>query len=465
MSRIVRSSLGLGFVLVAVAILAPRAGPAPLADPIEGTWQWSGGQILVTKGGPGYIGKVTVAPAECGHPVGQQIWTIGGSAGGHYTGTHVGRHRSDCTPFPGLTATWDVTVSGATVAMKFCYYDPDIGQTVCTNPARIKGPAPTPTAGPSGAVDIEIAIDTTASMGSSINQAKADAHQLVRDVRKLVPNARFAVVQFRDRGDSPEYALVQPFTGNAALVDNAVDTLAPSGGGDYPEAYNLVYHSALDPANGFYSTSKKILVVIGDAEPHGARSAGYDQCKDTTGDPNSLSAATELGQLREAKWVVFMILQTSTASTTLQCYQQLAAAGAKGSAARKSGEANLVSVIEALIEKAVTPSTPATPGKADTQPPSVQAFPAAGKAFTSIALRYRVAENSGKSREQIMVYRGSSVLVNAMTKWGAVKAGGSTYHVNWYAKARPGLLRWCLRSFDPAGNRSAKSCASLRLTA
>ncbi len=68
MGRTLRSSLGLGVVLAAVGVFAPGAAPVALADPIEGTWQWSGGEILVAKAGSGYVGTVQKSPAECGHP-------------------------------------------------------------------------------------------------------------------------------------------------------------------------------------------------------------------------------------------------------------------------------------------------------------------------------------------------------------------------------------------------------------
>ena len=60
-----------------------------------------------------------------------------------------------------------------------------------------------------GKADIEIAIDTTASMDTSINQAKADATNLVNSVKAGIPDAQFTVVQFRDSGDAPEYQVVQ----------------------------------------------------------------------------------------------------------------------------------------------------------------------------------------------------------------------------------------------------------------
>src|SRR3954469_14324859 len=98
--------------------------------------------------------------------------------------------------------------------------------------------------------DIELAIDTTGSMQPSINAAKADATSIVDQVQRLVGDTRFAVVQFKDNGDAPEYSVEQPMTDSAAAVQAAVNRLSAGGGGDNPEAYNLVFNRADAPETG-----------------------------------------------------------------------------------------------------------------------------------------------------------------------------------------------------------------------
>lgn len=210
-------------------------------------------------------------------------------------------------------------------------------------------------------VDVEIAIDTTGSMSPSIAQAQADARSLVKDIRARYSTARFAVVQFKDSYDTPEYQVMQAMTSNATAVDTAIDGLSSGGGGDYPEAHNLVYQNALDPANpiGWRAGARRILVDISDAEPHGAGTALFKGCVDTSTDPHGLSTATTLANLKAAKVTLLMVRQASSASATLECYQSLAAAGYKGGAAKNGGE-NLVDVVEAMIVKAVN-STSASP--------------------------------------------------------------------------------------------------------
>ncbi len=305
--------------------------------------------------------------------------------------------------------------------------------------------------------DIVIAIDTTGSMGSSIRQAQADAKKLVADVKKFAPKgARFAVVQFRDKGDTPEYQIVQSLTENAGLVDAAVDRLGASGGGDTPEAHNLVYRSNIEQTLGWGNRSHRILVLISDAEPHGAAAAGFDKCRDRSTDPNGLNTATEIGGLRARGTTLLMVLQKSSASTTIDCFKQLAAAAGPGSAARQSGE-NLIEVIEALVKAAIVPRG------ADRVAPVVKALPSSGSPGSSIRLRYTVSDNSGKTSDTIVVYRRGTVLAKGTTKLGpAVK--GKMYSIGWKAPADVSPpLRFCVQSEDAAGNESKVSCASIRL--
>ena len=118
-------------------------------------------------------------------------------------------------------------------------------------------------------LDVEIAIDTTGSMGPhppSARRGKLVPDQGARDAER-------AVVQFKDAGDTPEYELLQPLTGDSKAIAHVAHR--SGGGGDNPEAYNVVFrNSYADKAIGWRDGSRKVVVVIGDAEPHGAGQAG-----------------------------------------------------------------------------------------------------------------------------------------------------------------------------------------------
>ena len=205
--------------------------------------------------------------------------------------------------------------------------------------------------------DILIAIDTTGSMGPSIAQAKADANAIVTGVQESVPDTHFAVVEFRDAGDDPHYAVRQSMTASASAVQAAIDAMSAGGGGDNAEAHNTVFRNSYTPALGapigWREGTKKIVVVISDAEPHGAGTAELAGCVDTTSD--DFNTATELAGMAAADRTLFMIRQVAegTTTTSLECYESIAAAAAPGGAGVNAGS-DLGPQIVSLIESSFT---------------------------------------------------------------------------------------------------------------
>ena len=131
--------------------------------------------------------------------------------------------------------------------------------------------------------------------------------------------------------------------------------------------------------------------MIGDAEPHGAGSAGPKGCTDTSTDPFGVDTKAELAGLNGLGFTLIMIRQASTASASLECYASMVALAYKGGAARNGGE-DVLGVVEALIEKAVVE---------DTKAPVVKALASSGEAGTKVKLRYRVSDASGKTSDEI----------------------------------------------------------------
>jgi hypothetical protein len=224
--------------------------------------------------------------------------------------------------------------------------DPVLG--VATEAKTVGVPAALPHA------DIEIAIDSTASMGPSIAQAKTDAINIVNGVQAVIGDAQFAVVDFRDSGDgAAEYQVRQSMSGNATEISNAINAMSAGGGGDFPEAYNLVFHNsynpALDGAIGWRAGTRKFVVVIGDAQPHGAGSAGFGGCTDMSADPHGFNTATEIAGMNAAQRTLLMIRQVSGNTTTsLACYQSLAAAGFSGGSAVDGGGSLATTIINLI---------------------------------------------------------------------------------------------------------------------
>lgn len=206
-------------------------------------------------------------------------------------------------------------------------------------------------------VDIELAFDATASMEPSIGHAKRDAAALVEAARAAVPGARFAVVAFRDPNyTEPEYELLQPLTSNLDSIARALGKLrsarSTSPQTNVPsEAYNLAFRrSYADPALGWRPGARKIVVIIGDAEPHGAGAAGIAGCTNTDADPHGLVTSAELEAMRKAGRTLLLVRQSgSNSDATLECYRSLAARAAPGSAARDTGSANLTKPLLDLL--------------------------------------------------------------------------------------------------------------------
>ena len=243
-------------------------------------------------------------------------------------------------------------------------------------------------AGQSGvALDIEFAFDSTGSMGPTIAQAKKDAETIMEAVRRLHPDARFAVVAFRDPGyPAPEYEVLQRFTADVNAVRagfGRLRSVTTSDPGNVPsEAYNLVFQrSVTDDSLRWRPSSRKVVVVLGDGEPHGAGAVGIRGCRDTAPDLRGLKTTDVLQQMRAAGRTLVMVRQGGQTEVELQCYAGMAAL-APGGAARDSGSADLVTPVVSLIKGSLTPLV-------------VEAGPPFALAGTTLTVRLGVVNKSG----------------------------------------------------------------------
>jgi hypothetical protein len=229
--------------------------------------------------------------------------------------------------------------------------------------ALAKAPPQTPVE-PEAQIDIELAFDTTASMGPSIERAKWDGASIMERVRDALPDTRFAVVSFRDYGNpSGDYEVLQPMTADLPAVQAAFTKLRPARNpsplNTSAEEYNLVLHkSYTDAGIDWRSRARKVVVVIGDAQPHGAGTSGLRGCTDTSVDHYGLNTADVLAGMRAAERTLVMIRQSSPETTaSLGCYEAMAERAYVGGATRNGGDADLANPILALIQSAVAPVT------------------------------------------------------------------------------------------------------------
>ena len=122
-----------------------------------------------------------------------------------------------------------------------------------------------------GAVDIAFVIDTTGSMGGSIDSVKSAAVELVNDVAARTSAARFSLVDYRDfpdrTGDPGDYPskLRQDFTSDTSTINTAIQALGLGDGGDWPETMYSGLNTAFDLA--WRPGVKKMAIVLADAPP------------------------------------------------------------------------------------------------------------------------------------------------------------------------------------------------------
>jgi subtilisin family serine protease len=91
--------------------------------------------------------------------------------------------------------------------------------------------------------------------------------------------------------------------------------------------------------------------------------------------------------------------------------------------------------------------------------PSARAFAAHGRHGLRVRLRYRVSDNSGRTRERVNVYQSARRIRTIRTRLGE----SGTYFVPWRAPVTGSGFRFCVRAFDARGNASRLSCAGIRL--
>jgi hypothetical protein len=212
-------------------------------------------------------------------------------------------------------------------------------------------------------IDIELAVDTTGSMDDSIQNVRDLADKLVAGVLGVGANVRFSIVSFRDpHNPGGEYQVLQPMTTDAGALTSAIAQLHtvrnpwPQNVAD--ESYNLVFHNSYsDSRTGWRADARKLVVVIGDAEPYGAGKAALAGCHSVNSDPDGFNTATELSAMQKAGRTLLMVRSASGAtSVDLACYRTMAArAYIGGSAADDTSADDIGSAVLQLVQTSLAP--------------------------------------------------------------------------------------------------------------
>lgn len=125
-------------------------------------------------------------------------------------------------------------------------------------------------------IDVAFSFDTTGSMYPCLEEVRNKLEEITKRLLKDIPNLRIAFIAHGDFCDEKESYVIKAcdFSRDQKELIKFVKEVGKTGGGDAPEAYELVLRDAQslswDPE---YS---KALIVIGDEIPHAASYTDQD---------------------------------------------------------------------------------------------------------------------------------------------------------------------------------------------
>jgi hypothetical protein len=100
----------------------------------------------------------------------------------------------------------------------------------------------------------------------------------------------------------------------------------------------------------------------------------------------------------------------------------------------------------------------------DTVAPVVHALASTGTAGGTTNLRYTVSDNSGRTWEELDIYRGVLIRRYRTTLGPALSGHVYAYKLTGTPASLKGKLTFCVHSHDAAGNVSKESCATLTIS-
>ena len=115
------------------------------------------------------------------------------------------------------------------------------------------------------------------------------------------------------------------------------------------------------------------------------------------------------------------------------------------------------------VESTMTPTQTATAFFDDLLPPVVRAFRGFAVHNKYGRIKYRLQEESGRSKERIRFYKGTRTVKSIRISMEPIPSD-SIRRVRFRALLSRGSYRYCVRATDPAGNIGKRSCASYFLS-
>eukprot|EP01117_Protostelium_nocturnum_P014428 TRINITY_DN5488_c0_g1_i1.p1 TRINITY_DN5488_c0_g1~~TRINITY_DN5488_c0_g1_i1.p1 ORF type:complete len:404 (-),score=155.14 TRINITY_DN5488_c0_g1_i1:45-1256(-) len=115
-------------------------------------------------------------------------------------------------------------------------------------------------------VDVAISFDTTGSMYGALKEVRSKVNETVSTLLRDITNIRFAIMAHGDFCDGSGLLKTLDFSKSPKEITDFVQNAPPTGGGDWPEAYEYVLREARKLS--WNPEHAKALIMIGDAPPH-----------------------------------------------------------------------------------------------------------------------------------------------------------------------------------------------------
>jgi hypothetical protein len=127
----------------------------------------------------------------------------------------------------------------------------------------------TSTLPPGGLLEIVFSFDTTGSMSSILDEVRGRLQDMIQRLQSDIPGIRIGVIAHGDYCDKDVFYLTKELDlcQNVAELCQFVQDIDGTGGGDTDECYELVLRMVRQNFS-WTAWSQKILVLIGDANPH-----------------------------------------------------------------------------------------------------------------------------------------------------------------------------------------------------
>lgn len=161
--------------------------------------------------------------------------------------------ESSHTTCPLCRATWieandKITEENAEIEVKILETAPEVAST------EIK-------------TDIVFSFDTTGSMSSCIADVRRNIESITSKLFDEIPGLRLGMISHGDYCDGKNVINKQDFTNDRELVKKFIREAPDTGGGDFPECYELVLRDVRE-FSWRSDAAMKSVVIIGDAPPH-----------------------------------------------------------------------------------------------------------------------------------------------------------------------------------------------------